>query len=79
MEDYEDLRSRNEKVTPAWVRKQVEAIYGVRGNDEIAHGEEDCLYLDLLTAISEGKCYNVRECAKIAITVAEMDFSRWCA
>jgi hypothetical protein len=51
----------------------------MQGDPEGAHSREDDLYLQLLTAIANGKCENPALCAKIAIQTQELDFARWCA
>ena len=66
-------------MTPDDVRKEIENIRAMQGDPEGAHSREDDLYLQLLTAIANGKCENPALCAKIAIQTQELDFARWCA
>jgi len=50
----------------------------VRQDPERAHGDQDDLYVAVLTAISEG-CDDPAELAAIALTVRDIEFPRWYA
>jgi hypothetical protein len=47
-----------------------------RGDDERAHGLDDQLRKDLLTAISQGLCTDPGWCAEIALTTEKLEFTR---
>lgn len=59
------------------VKERVEGIRDRRNDDATAHQAEDQLYLDLLTAISNGECDDPVACCKLAITVKDIQFARW--
>lgn len=65
-------------MTPADVRDRVEAIRQAVGDDEVAHGMEDELHFDVLTAIAGGEI-DADALAKEAIKTLDIDFARWCA
>lgn len=48
-------------------------------DDEDAHGQEDDLWHDVLEAIAEGKAEDPIAMARLALTTAAYDFSRWYA
>lgn len=58
------------------ITKRVAMIWETRGDAEIAHSEEDRLYLDVLRAIAEGEP-EAQAFAVVALTVSRMDFPRW--
>lgn len=60
----------------------IDALTDIRAtarDDEHAHLKEDALYRNLLKAIADGTCNDPAGCAKLALTSAEIDFSRWYA
>jgi phosphate uptake regulator len=61
----------------ATVVDRIEAIRAMASDDEMAHGEEDSLYEDILRAIAEGTCENPQECARLALTTQDIEFHRW--
>jgi hypothetical protein len=61
------------------VRKRVDAIRELAGDDERAHAEEDRLWADVLTAIAERRCLLPAAVAREALKTKEIDFRRWCA
>lgn len=61
------------------VRTRVEKIEAMKGDDEMAHAEEDELFADLLSAIANGTCQNPAECAREALRTRDIKFARWCA
>lgn len=65
-------------MTPEEVKARVSEIRKMADDDEVAHGREDRLYLDVLTAIANGDP-NGKALAEEAIKAAEIEFSRWCA
>jgi hypothetical protein len=48
-------------------------------DSEGAHSGEDELHKEVLAAIAEGAAEDPREMARLALTTAEIDFSRWYA
>jgi hypothetical protein len=48
------------------------------GNNEVAHGEEDRLWEDVLEAIADGH-EQPRALAIAALSTCELDFARWYA
>ena len=66
-------------VTPTWVERQVAIIATIAGDDEAAHSAEDDLRTCVLEAISEGVATDPEECARLALTTADIKFERWCA
>lgn len=66
-------------MTPAEVQKMVDHLARPCGDDETLHAEEDQIHRDVLEAIAMGKARNARECARIALTTRDLDFSRWYA
>lgn len=72
----------NERVTSTEdVQVRLADIRIVAGDFEMAHGEEDRLYADILRAIADGTLTGTaaRECAALALTSADIDFARYCA
>lgn len=61
------------------VRGRLGEIRELAGDDEAAHGREDRLYIDVLTAIAAGECDDPKALAAEALQALEIDFSRWCA
>jgi len=66
-------------LTVADVAVRVQRIRSMAGDDEVAHGEEDLLHQDVLTAIANGRCEDVRGCARAALETVKINFARWCA
>lgn len=48
-------------------------------DSETAHALEDSLRADVLRAIADGSCFDASECARLAVSTAELDFPRWYA
>lgn len=63
------------------VRDRLEHIRDIAGDDEAAHGAQDALFREVLTAIASGtgSLRNARVIAEDALTVDEIDFARWMA
>lgn len=67
-------------MTPEEVLLRVNRIRDMAGDHEAAHSEEDALHRDVLAAIASGAAKPwPQECARIALTTAEIEFARWCA
>lgn len=66
-------------MTVADVAARVQAIRSSAGDDEVAHGMEDDLHQDVLRAIADGRCEDVRGCATAALETKTIKFARWCA
>lgn len=66
-------------VTPEKVRDFVEDIRASAHDPEAAHYMEDAAYEAVLEAISEGRCVEPVECARLVLTARDIDFPRWCA
>lgn len=65
-------------ITVEEVKKHVERIREMAGDDEGAHGTEDDLWEEVLRAISEG-AKKPKQLAIEALKTTEIDFARWCA
>jgi hypothetical protein len=65
-------------LTVALVRARVRKISEMVWDDERAHGEEDSLYHDVLTAIANGAQDGPRMATE-ALKTKAIDFQRWCA
>lgn len=66
------------QMTPEDVVKRVSEISNTSGDNEEAHVMEDNLYLEVLTAISDGAS-DPRGLATEAIKASMIQFSRWYA
>lgn len=66
-------------LTVAYVAGAVRKIYGLRGDPEAAHSEEDKLHQEVLKAIANSDCDDPQACARQALMTQAIDFSRWCA
>lgn len=64
-------------MTPDEIKKSVEVISAVAGDNEDAHIKEDELHLAVLTAIADGTCDDPRACAAEAIKTQAIEFTRW--
>jgi hypothetical protein len=60
------------------VQRRVAEIDALGNDPESAHGSEDQLYVEVLTAIAEGVS-NPGELAAAALKAAELDYTRWYA
>ena len=60
------------------VRRRVEEIRAIAGDDEAAHSDEDSLRDLVLCAIADG-APNAAELAAEALKTGEIEFARWCA
>lgn len=67
------------RITVEYIQEQVEKIKRSTGDYELAHGLEDDLFEDVLTAIAEGSCEDPKACAKEAIKSTDIEFARYCA
>jgi hypothetical protein len=63
---------------PSDVKRAVDRIREMAGDDEVAHSEEHQLHVAVLRAIAEG-VRNPRVMAGVALQTLEIEFSRWCA
>ena len=61
------------------IRERVTVIEQMKGDNEIAHGAEDQLYMDVLIDIANGDCIDPADCADAAIKAAGIEFDRWYA
>lgn len=61
------------------VENAIEEIALSAGDYERAHGREDQLHQEVLRAIADGNAIDPRACAALALTSAEIEFSRYCA
>lgn len=67
--------------TVAIVEQRVKEIRAAKGDDEMQHGMEDALYVDVLRAISSGVLplgTKPADLAAAAVKVRRMKFHRWC-
>ena len=58
------------------IKQRLEEIMAKLQDDEVAHGLEDDLAKDILTAIAHGES-NAQDLAMEAIKTYELDFERW--
>lgn len=61
------------------IQELIDDIKEILDDDETAHVREDLAYEAVLKAIAEGTCENPQECAKLVLTIRDLDFSRWYA
>ena len=62
------------------INKSVQEIANSTGDPEMAHSMEDGLFVEVLTAIAEGKHpLNASRIAEAALKSKEIEFPRWCA
>lgn len=66
-------------MTPKDVQVRVDDISRMANDDEMAHSYEDDLHQSVLQAISNGRCNDPQEYAKLALTTLDIKFNRWCA
>jgi hypothetical protein len=68
-------------MTATDVRERLDEIRRIAGDDEAAHGAQDALFREVLTAIATGtgSLRNARRIAADALTVDEIEFGRWMA
>ncbi len=59
------------------VAERVEAVRMISDDDMEAHIAEYTLYLEVLRAISEGRCDDPRAVARAALATQEIAFDRW--
>lgn len=64
--------------TPAHVRKAVEYLRSIAGDDEAAHSYEDELRARVLHLVAAGEP-DARLMAIEVLETENIDFSRWCA
>ena len=60
------------------VEKRLKKIRGITWDDEVAHGLEDALYVDVLGAVAAGHA-DAKKLARIALRATRYKFSRWAA
>ena len=62
------------------INKSVQEIANSTGDPEMAHSMEDGLFVEVLTAIAEGKHpLDATKLAEAALKTREIRFPRWCA
>ena len=66
-------------MTPEDIQKVVDCIRAIQGDPESAHLAEDDLYISVLCAIACGLVDDPAECARVALTTADIQFPRWFA
>lgn len=68
-------------MTPYEIRQRLLVISrsAQKGDDEAAHIEEDRLMQQVLRAIADGDVSDPAECARLALTSLDIEFSRWYA
>ncbi|PJI12380.1 hypothetical protein CTV96_09540 [Bacillus altitudinis] len=59
------------------VQERIEVIRQIALDDEVAHGMEDELYIDVLEAIANG-ADNPEKLASEALKTKDIEFYRWC-
>ena len=64
-------------MTPETIQQAVDYIRAVQDDPEEAHNAEDQLHQAVLAAIAGGLVDDPAECARVALTTAEMTFPRW--
>lgn len=66
-------------MTVVEVIERVGKIKKIRGDDEVAHSNEDELHQDVLEAIAEGTAEDAMVMAAEALKTRDIGFARWCA
>jgi hypothetical protein len=66
-------------MTPETIQRAVDTIREMQRDPESAHFYEKALHQAVLAAIAVGRVDDPAECARVALTTAEMTFPRWCA
>jgi hypothetical protein len=68
-------------MTRSDIQDQLWSIFNSRKDPEVAHGLEDQLNHDVLTAIAHGELEDIttEQAAELALTSMEIEFPRWVA
>ncbi len=66
-------------LTVMQVLEQVARIKELVYDPEIAHGNEDKLWEDVLKEIANGRRGRAQKLASVALKTRQIKFSRWCA
>ena len=66
-------------MTPETIQQAVDYIRAMQRDPETAHAAEQDLHQAVLAAIAGGLVDDPADCARVALTTAEMTFPRWCA
>lgn len=68
-------------MTPDQIRRRVESVRRLAGDDEAAHSMEDGLHQEVLAAIATGAIApgDAAACAQEALATRLLQFERWCA
>jgi hypothetical protein len=64
-------------MTPETIQQAVDGIGEIQGDPESSHFYENQLHQAVLAAIAGGLVDDPAECARVALTTAEMTFPRW--
>lgn len=68
------------EITVAQIEARVAEVARLAETDnEAAHGEEDAIFVDLVQAIAEGRCIDPGACARAALLVCDLNYTRWYA
>ena len=68
---------RQYEMTPETIQQSVDDIRAMQRDPETAHVAEEDLHQAVLAAIAGGLVDDPAECARVALTTAEMTFPRW--
>ena len=71
--------SGDSAMTPETIQQSVDDIRAMQRDPETAHAAEQDPHRAVLGAIAGGLVDDPAECARVALTTAEMTFPRWCA
>jgi len=66
-------------MTPETIQQAVDTIRAIQRDREAAHLYESALHQAVLAAIAGGLVGDPAECARVALTTADIQFPRWFA
>jgi len=64
-------------MTPETIQQAVDYIRAMQRDPEAAHLYENALHQAVLDAIAFGRVDDPAECARVALTTADIKFTRW--
>ena len=64
-------------MTPETIQQSVDDIRAMQRDPETAHAAEQDLHQAVLAAIAGGLVDDPAECARVALTTADIKFTRW--
>ncbi len=70
---------KNTVIVPYWCKQAVERLSEIKGDDEAAHGFEDDVMILFLSHLAKNRVSQITACARILVTMKDVEFQRWCA